>query len=215
VKIAKEGFPFVLVPFALGAALVVLQSRLSLSLAFAFAGIFLLIIALFCLFFFRDPDVIIPAGENLVLSPCNGTVIEVDESGAQTNVIRVFLSIFNVHLQRTPVPGTVRKVEHRDGKFLMAMNPQAHLVNEQNIITIESVHGTFIVKQIAGFLARRCVCWVAPGDVLAAGEKIGLIKFSSQVDIFLPKNIEISVQKGDKIISGLSILGGAVLQGEK
>jgi phosphatidylserine decarboxylase len=207
VKIAKEGFPFVLVPFVLGAALVVLQSRLSLSLVFAIAGVFLLVVALFCLFFFRDPDIMITAGENLVLSPCNGTVMEVDESGAQTNVIRVFLSIFNVHLQRTPIAGTVRTVEHRDGKFLMAMNPEAHMVNEQNIITIESPQGTFVVKQIAGFLARRCVCWVAPGDVLAQGAKIGLIKFSSQVDLFLPKNIEITVKKGDKVISGKSIIG--------
>ncbi|MDR3324403.1 MAG: phosphatidylserine decarboxylase [Spirochaetaceae bacterium] len=209
-KIAKEGFPFVLIPFALGAALVVLQGWFGWPWGAAAAGVALLLAALFCLFFFRDPEVRLTQGVGLALSPCNGTVMEVDESGAEANVVRVFLSIFNVHLQRSPVAGTVRAVEHRKGRFLMAMNPGAHLVNEQNVITIEGPQGVFVVKQIAGFLARRCVSWVAAGDALAAGEKIGLIKFSSQVDVFLPKDVEIRVKKGDKVVSGVSVFGATV-----
>jgi phosphatidylserine decarboxylase len=123
------------------------------------------------------------------------------------NVIRVFLSIFNVQLQRAPIAGVVKSVEHKDGKFLMAMHPEAHLVNEQNIITIESDCGVFTVVQIAGFLARRCVARVISGDVLKQGDKIGLIKFSSQVDLHLPKNVQIKVKKGDKVMSGVTVFG--------
>jgi phosphatidylserine decarboxylase len=205
-KIAKEGFPFIIIPFLAGMALVVVQNKLFLHPAFAIAGIVFLLASLFCLFFFRDPDVSVTQGENLVLSPCNGTVLQVDEHESVL-VIRVFLSIFNVHLQRTPVAGTVRGVEHKDGKFLMAWDPLAHEVNEQNIITIENKWGVFVVKQIAGFLARRCVAWVRAGDALGAGERIGLIKFSSQVDLYMPKNIEIKIKKGDRVIAGVTVFG--------
>lgn len=205
-KTVKEGFPFILIPLALGTGLVLVQKSMELHFTVAFVGIALLLIALFCLFFFRDPDIVITQGEDIVLSPCNGTVLQIDEL-ENAHVIRVFLSIFNVHLQRSPVSGTVRSVEHKNGKFLMAMQTQAHLVNEQNIITIENEHGIFVVKQIAGFLARRCVSWVKPGDTLTRGAKIGLIKFSSQVDLYLPKNIKIKVKQGDKVISGVTIFG--------
>jgi phosphatidylserine decarboxylase len=205
-KVAKEGFPFILIPFMAGVALVVVQNKFILHPAYAIAGIVFLLAALFCLFFFRDPDISITKGENLVLSPCNGTVLQIDEQ-ENAVVIRVFLSIFNVHLQRTPVAGTVRGVEHKDGKFLMAWDPAAHEVNEQNIITIENPAGIFIVKQIAGFLARRCVAWIRAGDSLEAGQQIGLIKFSSQVDLYLPKNIRIKIKKGDKVIAGVTIFG--------
>jgi phosphatidylserine decarboxylase len=205
-RVAKEGFPFILIPFAAGVALVVAQNKFVLQPAFAIAGIIFLLASLFCLFFFRDPDISITRGENLVLSPCNGTVLQIDENESAV-VIRVFLSIFNVHLQRAPVAGTVRSVEHKDGKFLMAWDPTAHEVNEQNIITIENQAGVFVVKQIAGFLARRCVAWVRAGDTLGAGEQIGLIKFSSQVDLYIPKNVTIKIEKGDKVIAGVTVFG--------
>jgi phosphatidylserine decarboxylase len=105
------------------------------------------------------------------------------------------------------VDGTVKSVEHKDGKFLMAMDPLAYALNEQNIITIETEKGTFIVRQIAGFLARRCVAWVTSGTALKRGDKIGLIKFSSQVDLHLPKTITIVVKPGDKVQAGITIMG--------
>ncbi|MDR2481749.1 MAG: phosphatidylserine decarboxylase [Spirochaetaceae bacterium] len=200
--IVKEGLPFIIAPFIPAITLLFLN----LGLIFTALSVVLLIITFFCIFFFRDPNIKITEGEDFILSPCNGTVMEVVENENE-KVLRVFLSIFNVHLQRSPIDGFVRSVEHRDGKFLMAMNPKAFIENEQNIITIESKYGVFIVRQIAGFLARRCVSWVKEGDTLTKGQKIGLIKFSSQVDLHLPANMTIRVKKGDKIVSGKTIVG--------
>jgi phosphatidylserine decarboxylase len=161
--------------------------------------------------FFRDPKIEITQGEGLILSPCNGTVMEVtEESHPQGErdeiVIRVFLSVFSVHLQRSPVSGTVTSVVHKDGKFLAAWDPRAHIENEQNIFTIQSDSGVYIVRQIAGLVARRCVTWVKTGDVLKAGDKIGMIKFSSQVDLHLPKSVVVKVKPGDKVKAGITIM---------
>ena len=132
--------------------------------------------------------------------------MEINENKNE-NVVRVFLSIFNVHLQRSPIHGTVKTVEYKEGKFLMAWDPSAHDVNEQNIITIENEYGTYIVQQISGFLARRCVSWVKAGDTLKMGDKIGCIKFGSQVDLHLPKIFEITVKPGDKVRAGITVMG--------
>jgi phosphatidylserine decarboxylase len=199
-QIVKEGYPFILVPLILGLLLLLF----SFSEVSSIVGILCILFSLFCLYFFRDPKVEITLGENLILSPCNGTVLEVSENETE-KVIRVFLSIFDVHLQRSPISGKVLSVEHKHGKFLKAMDPNAHIVNEQNIITIENENGKYIVKQIAGILARRCVSWVKPGDILKPGDKIGVIKFSSQVDLHMPKNAEIIIKKGDKAISGVTV----------
>ncbi|AKL97878.1 phosphatidylserine decarboxylase [Endomicrobium proavitum] len=203
-SIVKEGYPFILIPFIAGAASVYAGTQI--SFVFYVIGAILLLAALFCLYFFRDPKIKITEGENLILSPCNGTVLEVSENENE-KVIRVFLSVFDVHLQRSPIAGKVTKVEYKPGKFLKAMEPEAHIVNEQNVITIENKNGTYLVKQIAGILARRCVSWVKAGDVLKTGDKIGVIKFSSQVDLHMPKNITIKVKKGDKVVSAITVLG--------
>lgn len=206
-SIVKEGLPFIFVPLVIAAAFLALRLTLpQLGTASGIVCVIFFVIALFCAFFFRDPHIEITKGEDNILSPCNGTVMEVIENNDE-KIIRVFLSIFNVHLQRAPVSGTVRKVEHKDGEFLMANNPEAFMRNEQNIITIESGRGIFVVRQIAGFLARRCVAWVKEGDIITKGDKIGLIKFSSQVDLHLPVNVTINVKKGDKIAAGKSIVG--------
>jgi phosphatidylserine decarboxylase len=198
VRILKEGYTFVSIPLILGLLLSVANWG---PLSF-FGGILCGVVSLFCLYFFRDPRIGITQGNNLILSPCNGTVLDVDE---KEKVIRVFLSVFDVHLQRSPVSGKVLKVEHKPGSFLRAMNPRAHVLNEQNVITIENESGRYIVKQIAGILARRCVSWVSPGDFLKTGDKIGLIKFGSQVDLHLPKNLDIKVKQGDKVVSGVTV----------
>jgi phosphatidylserine decarboxylase len=208
--IVKEGFPFIFISFIAGAVLIALSrvfgAAQGVSCVCAALGAVFIIFAVFCAFFFRDPKIALTQGEHNILSPCNGTVMEIEET-ENKKIIRVFLSIFNVHLQRSPVDGVVKSVEHKDGVFLMAMNPKAHLLNEQNIITIESPSGVFTVYQIAGFLARRCVSWVKAGDVLKKGDKIGMIKFSSQVDLHLPKNCAVTVKTSDKIRAGISIIG--------
>jgi phosphatidylserine decarboxylase len=199
-QIVKEGYPFIAIPLGLGLVLIVTGSGMILGIL----GILLILASLFCLYFFRDPKVEITKGEGIILSPCNGTVLEVSQRETE-KVIRVFLSILNVHLQRSPVSGRVVSVEHKSGKFLKASDTQAHIVNEQNVITIENENGKYIVKQIAGILARRCVAWVKQGDVLNVGDKIGVIKFSSQVDLHMPSNVDIKVKQGDKVISGVTI----------
>ncbi|MDR2191285.1 MAG: phosphatidylserine decarboxylase [Endomicrobium sp.] len=200
-SIVKEGYPFILIPFVLGFFFLVAASS---GAVLTLAGSLLIFASLFCIYFFRDPEVKITQGENLILSPCNGTVLEVSETETD-KIIRVFLSVLDVHLQRSPVAGKVVNVEYKKGKFLKAMEPQAHIVNEQNLITIENENGIYVVKQIAGILARRCVSWVKPGDVLNIGDKIGVIKFSSQVDLIMPKNADVKVKKDDKVVSGVTI----------
>jgi len=199
-QIVKEGYPFILISLILGILLIVSGFGKFSSVA----GVLCIAASLFCLYFFRDPKIKITQGENLILSPCNGTVLEVSENETE-KVVRVFLSVLDVHLQRSPIAGKVVSVEHKPGKFLKAMDPEAHIVNEQNIISIENENGKYLVKQIAGVLARRCVSWVKPGDVLKTGDKIGVIKFSSQVDLHMPKNVEVKVKQGYKVVSGVTV----------
>jgi len=199
-RILKEGYLFIGVSLILGLALLSIgKSRVSIVI-----GALCVLISLFCIYFFRDPKVRITKGDNLILSPCSGTVLEVGET-ENDKVVRVFLSVLDVHLQRSPVAGRVVNVEYKPGKFLRAMKPQAHIVNEQNIITIENESGKYFVKQIAGILARRCVSWVKSGDVLRCGDKIGMIKFSSQVDLHMPKTANIRVKLGDKVVAGVTV----------
>ena len=195
-KIVKEGYPFILGFFIAG---------IIFHFVFAPVAIICYILAVCCLMFFRDPNLTINADEKFILSPCNGTVMNVIENENGQTEVRVFMSVANVHLQRSPISGTVKSVEHKPGKFLKAHLPEAYIENEQNVITIENENGTYIVKQIAGILARRCVAWVKPGDVVNQGDKIGVIKFSSQVDLIMPAGYDVRVKVGDKVTSGLSI----------
>lgn len=213
-SILKEGYPFIIPSFAAGVVFVIASrfvELLPLSIVCFALGALLLLFSFFCMFFFRDPKITITVGEGIILSPCNGTVMEVTEDSSPSNeggekVVRVFLSVFSVHLQRSPVSGTVTSVTHKDGKFLAAWDPKAHVENEQNIITIQGDNGIYTVRQIAGLLARRCVSWVKPGDTLKIGDKIGMIKFSSQVDLHLPKSSVINVKAGDKTKAGITIM---------
>jgi phosphatidylserine decarboxylase len=197
--IAKEGLPFIVIPAILGVALVLLGRF------WVVPGYVLIIAALFCCYFFRDPSRTIPKEENLVLSPADGTIMEVGKDGDK-KLIRIFLSVFNVHLQRAPVAGTVVSVEYKPGKFLPAMDKEAHIQNEQIVTTIKNKSGEYVVKQIAGILARRCVSWLKQNDEIKSGQKIGLIKFSSQVDISMPQSVEIKVKVGDVLVGGETII---------
>ena len=208
-SILKEGYPFIIPAFAASFALKLISAFMPppLFIICLTLGVLLFFFSLFCMFFFRDPHIEVTQGDGIILSPCNGTVMEVTEEEGE-KVIRVFLSVFNVHLQRSPVSGTVTDVIYKKGKFFAAWNPRAHAENEQNIIIIQgdNIPGVFVVRQIAGFLARRCVSWVKTGDVLKAGDKIGMIKFSSQVDLHLPKAAEIQVKIGDKTRAGITVM---------
>lgn len=195
-SIVKEGYPFIIVALVIAVIMILF--------GFGKIGVVAFAVALFFTYFFRDPNIAITQGDGLILSPCNGRVLEVKDDNGKS-VIRVFLSVFDVHLQRTPVSGTVKSVEYKPGKFLKAHDPQAHIVNEKNIITIENENGVYVVEQIAGILARRCVSWVKTGDVLKAGDKIGVIKFGSQVDLHMPAGYKINVKQGDTVVSGVTV----------
>ena len=195
-SVVKEGYPFILGFLVVG---------FICSFIFSPLAVFFYVLAVFCFFFFRDPDLTINEDKDFILSPCNGTVMDVLTNENGQTEIRVFMSVFNVHLQRSPISGVVKSVEYKHGKFLKAHLPEAHVENEQNVITIENESGIYIVKQIAGILARRCVSWVKPGDIIKQGDKIGVIKFSSQVDLIMPAGYDVRVKVGDKVTSGLSV----------
>ena len=156
--------------------------------------------------FFRDPERIIPQTPGTVVSPADGRVMEIVAEDPQTRRISIFLSVLDVHINRAPYGGTVRTVAYTPGKFLAAYRPEASRLNEANTVTIEAHGRTFMVKQIAGVLARRIVCRVRPGDVLAKGQRYGLIRFGSRTDLLLPAAAEVVVQVGDVVRGGETIL---------
>jgi phosphatidylserine decarboxylase len=167
------------------------------------------LLAGFFLWFFRDPRREIPAGAGLIVSPGDGVVTEtvgIDTPDGKRQRISVFLSVFNVHVNRMPIAGEVVRVEYKKGLYLNAMNPQSAERNEQSIITVrgEGIEVTF--KQIAGLLARRIVCNLKQGQKVERGERMGLIKFGSRVDVIVPDSVEIVVKKGDKVSGGKSVL---------
>jgi len=172
---------------------------------------------LFVLYFFRDPEREIPPGSDLLLSPADGTVSTVEKvrdasGGSQENWrVGIFLSLFNVHVNRVPVRGKVISLHYRPGKFLPAYRRQAAEENEQNVIVIQGRQHPgagypVVVKQIAGILARRVVCWVRPDQDLEAGERLGLIRFGSRVEVILPAWMTLNVATGDRVKGGVSVL---------
>lgn len=164
------------------------------------------------LFFFRDPERSVPPEDFLVLSPADGRVLSVDEAEEQDFLrgrarrVSIFLSLLDVHVNRSPVTGVVELVSHRSGVFHQAFRPQASQQNEQNLVGI--VHGAdrILLKQIAGILARRVVCRVRPGDRLEAGERFGLIKFGSRFEVYLPPCYEVHVRQDDRVVAGVTVL---------
>lgn len=161
--------------------------------------------ALACATFFRDPERVVPDDPSLVLSPADGRVTTVD-SGPDGTTITIFLSVFNVHINRVPVAGKVIGVSHRPGKFLAAFRPEVPAVNEANDLTLESEHGIVQTIQIAGLIARRIVCRARVGDVLRAGDRFGLIRFGSCTQVRLPAGTVPAVQPGQKVWGGTSVV---------
>ena len=162
------------------------------------------ILAAFCLYFFRDPEREVPPGP-VAVSPADGKVVVVKpENGGQR--VSIFLNVFDVHVNRTPIPGRVVDVRYQEGQFLVASKEAASHSNEQNVITVEGPLGRIEFKQIAGLIARRIVCYKKPGDAVAAGERVGLIKFGSRVDIQFDPEWEIVVKVGERVSAGSSVI---------
>jgi phosphatidylserine decarboxylase len=174
-------------------------------------GILPVLLTLSMAFFFRDPRRKPPSDPNIVVAPADGRVTRVRkvvpaESGSPT-LVSIFLSPFDVHVNRAPIAGLIRDISYVPGKFLMATNEMASAVNEQNALTIEGEKVTVVCKQIAGILARRVVCWKQKGDRVSLGERFGLIKFSSRTDVILPQQVEVLVQEGSRVKGGTTIIG--------
>ena len=198
VRVASEGWTFVL-PLAGATVLSALVGW------WGVAGLGLVLTVGVALFF-RDPERIIPQTPETIVSPADGRVVEIVPENAQTRRISIFLSLWDVHINRAPYGGVVRSVVYTPGKFLAAYRQEASWVNEANTITIAEHGREFIVKQIAGVLARRIVCRVRPGDTLDKGQRYGLIRFGSRTDLLLPATAEIAVQVGDVVRGGETIL---------
>ena len=166
------------------------------------------VLALFCLYFFRDPERIPPPGD-LLLAPADGKVVAIKAIDGQTRV-SIFLNIFNVHVNRTPIPGRITNIVYQAGKFLNAGHEAASAENEQNTLTIETTIGNdvsrIVCRQIAGLIARRIVCYKQPGDTLAKAERIGYIKFGSRVDLIFGTEWKTSVRIGQQVIAGKSVI---------
>lgn len=179
-------------------------------------AVFPILLAAFFLWFFRDPERVIPGDAGAVVSPADGKVTDVSTvmaNGKPVKRISIFLNVFNVHVNRSPVSGVIRGVRYQTGKFLNAMNALSAEHNEQNTVTVEGDGHTVTFKQIAGLLARRIVFTKNIGDRVERGERVGLIKFGSRVDVMLETSAEIGVKVGDHVKGGSSIL--AFLKGEE
>lgn len=202
--ISRDGWPYL-------AVLAVLT--LIFYWFWAWLALITFILFVFVLYFFRNPERQIPSGEMTLVSPADGVVMDVERVfeehffKGESIRIRIFLNIFNVHVNRAPMTGKVVFRKYRDGKMLPAFKSHASELNEKNYVGIENDYLRIMVTQVTGFIARRIVCWVKDGDNVAKGERFGLIKFGSMTELFLPPNVEVMVSAGEKVHGGESILG--------
>jgi phosphatidylserine decarboxylase len=197
----KEGYYFGLPLLVLGGAAYLAQ--------WTIASMVLVCLAIFVFSFFRDPERIIPAEPGAIVSPGDGRVVVVtdeEDAGRPGKRISIFLAVWNVHVNRAPAAGVITRMEYRAGKFLAAMRERASMENEQNVFTLSTDAGEMVFKQIAGLIARRVVSWKKEGERVARGERIGLVRFGSRVDVWVPKDAEILVKLGENVKGGSSVL---------
>jgi phosphatidylserine decarboxylase len=204
--IERDGIRFIVPPLAL--------SAIFFALRFPWTGTVLLLLGAFCVYFFRDPERAIPLGERIIVAPADGKVVAIKPFpdwrgpfGEPLVRVSIFLSVFDVHVNRAPLAGLVQEVTHTPGRFLAAWDEAASQENEQTLIRFASPDGDVWVKLIAGLIARRIVCRVASGQKVAAGERIGLIRFGSRADCILPATAVLRVRRGQTVKGGSSILG--------
>lgn len=203
--IAAEGFPFIAIASLITLLLVLFAWKVAAALALG--------VTLFIVYFFRNPQRIIPGIDNAVVAPADGVIIYLGNAheehlDAEMLKISIFMSVFNVHVNRVPFTGRVLDVFRKSGKFLDARNERATFENEQSGIILETEKGVKLVFiQVAGLIARRIISYPRKGDMLRRGDRYGLIRFGSRVDIYLPKNIVLQVAVGEKTVAGETILG--------
>lgn len=195
--IAKEGIPFVVIPLGIAVLL--------FALGFWAVSIIFILIAAFMLFFFRDPQRVIPDGDGLIVSAADGRVTRIEDNEA-FKLVSVFLSPLDVHINRSPVGGNIKSISYTKGKKMPATNDNASLLNERNALVIAGKDISVTCTQIAGILARRIVCWPKSGDNLERGQRFGLIKFGSRTDILMPRSVELQVRVGDRVRGGETII---------
>jgi len=201
-SIVRESIPYIVVPLVLSVAATIL--------GFWYIGLLFFVVMVFMAYFFRDPKRVSPDDPDVVVSPADGRVTRIDSVTAEASaptLISIFLSPLDVHINRSPIRGKIVDVVYSPGKFLMATNEKASLVNEQNALTIQGEKITVVCKQIAGILARRIVCWKGKGDQVNLGERFGMIKFSSRTDVLLPANVKVTVAEGDRVRGGITVIG--------
>jgi len=196
--IARDAFRF-LIPL-------IVLTLASFGLHWLWLGVVLLSLTVFVTFFFRNPPRTIPADPSVIVSPADGKVVKIDRVGNVTKV-SIFLSLFNVHVNRSPIAGRIEALDYRKGTFKAAYNPAASIENERNVIMISDGRIKLVFTQIAGVVARRIVFWKRVGDVVEKGELVGLIRFGSRVDILFPAGTEATVAVGDRVRGGSSPIG--------
>ncbi|MGA8766642.1 MAG: phosphatidylserine decarboxylase family protein [Candidatus Acidiferrales bacterium] len=197
----KEAYKFAIPPLIAGAACLIPGWKWA-------AGV-LIFLGLFVFYFFRDPEREIPSDPDAVVSPADGHVVAILDEMLDSTMghrISIFLSIWDVHIQRAPVAGRIADVVYRPGRFYAAFRSAASRENEQNIIYIHTPQGQLVFKQIAGAIARRVLCWKSKGESVARGERMGMIRFGSRVDVWLPMAAEVVVKQGQMVKGGESVL---------
>ncbi|NBX52147.1 MAG: phosphatidylserine decarboxylase [Proteobacteria bacterium] len=206
--IHKEGYKFIFI-FAIATAILALLSN--------FLGLIGIVATLWCIFFFRDPERVVPLEDNAIISPADGVITRV-EYGAEApeelgygkqkfNKVSIFLNVFNVHVNRVPVSGKVEKVVYQPGKFLSANADDASIENERNSVVVKTANGTEIIfVQVAGLVARRIVSDLKTGQDVIAGQRYGIIRFGSRADLYFPENVEIKSLLGQTMVGGETII---------
>lgn len=198
----RDGIPYVVIPLVL-AVLPVLFGYWPLAVPFV-------LVAAFMAYFFRDPERTAPMEPGIVVAPADGRVTIVRLADGQANpesLISIFLSPFDVHVNRSPIGGIISEIAYKKGKYLMATKAESRLLNEQNTLTIQGDGLTVRCTQIAGILARRIVCWKQAGEGVKCGERFGMIKFGSRTDVLLPPNVDVVVREGTRVRGGVTIVG--------
>jgi phosphatidylserine decarboxylase len=196
--IVKDAYRFLLPLLGAGA--------LAFGLQLYWLAIFVLLLAAFVAFFFRNPRREIPSDPRVIVSPADGRVVKVERVGNVTR-LSIFLSIFNVHVNRSPIAGRIEAIDYRRGKFKAAFNHSASVENERNVIMVTQGNIKLVFTQIAGLIARRIVCWKKVGDMVGKGELIGLIRFGSRVDVLFPAGTDVTVERGDRVRGGSTPIG--------
>jgi phosphatidylserine decarboxylase len=200
---AKEGIPFIV--------LFLIPGLIFVALGWWIAAVLLLMLAAFMAFFFRDPERECPDDDGVVVSPADGKVVRIAAVDARAEnsptEISIFLSPLDVHINRSPIAGEIVEAVYKPGAFHIASREIASVENEQNIVTVRGEKLTIVFRQIAGVIARRIVLWRKKGDRVALGERVGLIKFSSRMDVIMPAEVQVLVQVGERVTGGVSLLG--------